>query len=94
MKKLKCSCGTSWMPTWLKVQLSRRFEEACLQHDLDYESTLSQREADIRFFENMLKITPKLTHRVKWTLFACFYYWALRLGGKFAYKAAQNKRKG
>lgn len=93
MKRLKCSCGTSWMPLRVRIILSKHFEEACLEHDKNYGENMTQREADRIFFIHMIKISATLNHNVKWTMFACFYYWALRILGHFAYNIEQKRKK-
>lgn len=72
-----CKCGPFWFPKWAKRIVSKKFNEACFQHDVDYRNQFDSREAsDNRFLNKMLLLsqtkTDVITAYVFFILVRCF----------------------
>lgn len=92
-KERKDYCGAFWMPKWLRIKLSKKFNASCKMHDLDYDAheKYSQKEADDRFLKSMLRQANRLENKTMWRCIAKVYYIFVRIGGWYSYSEAKKK---
>ena len=87
-KERKDYCGPFWMPKFMRIWLSDKFNASCKIHDMDYGSKkFTRKEADVRFLEHM---TRQAKDSKWWKFVAKGYYYAVRLGGKLSWDRAKK----
>lgn len=82
-------CGPEWFPKWLTKWLSQRLNNACLQHDIDYQVRDKTRwQADLDFFKHCWLFAP----HAGWKVIAIIFFFMVRLGGWVGWpKETKNK---
>ena len=82
-QKQQYHCGAWWTPKIIRKILSLRFNASCKIHDLDYATTLFDREkADTRFLLHMIRQSKSnILHETTATL----YYISVRILGKLSW---------
>lgn len=82
-------CGPFW---WPKIWKDQYFNDACEQHDFDYDNQIGRAMADRLFFEYMLDIVHAKRGGWPRKAQAYIFYWSVRLGGGLSYYVAGRKK--